>query len=181
MQRKSTASMIVLALLVSGLWFAAGTRASDEPAVVLPKAGALPTLEVSIKSLTGGNFGSYSIPSTGSAGTVDFKALAEATGNSETVRFNKPADDPDEMGFWYIPVPGAMRVDAVSDKFGRQQVRLVADGIAGSRLRIELDRFEDQAGTVRVWFILERHGFIDSVAYGEAPLEGLLLDGQTSE
>ena len=44
MPRTSAATAIVLALLVSGLWLSTGTRASEEPGVVLLKAETLPTL-----------------------------------------------------------------------------------------------------------------------------------------
>ncbi len=175
MPHKSLACVLMLAMLISGLWFAAGTRAGDEAAVVLPKAESLPTLEVTIKSLSGGNFSSYSMPSVGMAGTLDFQLLGSVPDNSEMIKFLKPADDPDDMGYWYIPVPGTMRVDAVSDKFGRQQVRLIGEGLGGGRLRIELDYFEDHPGTVRVWLIHEHKGFVDSVAYGEALMEGPIL------
>jgi len=181
MPQKPLASMIVLAMLVSGLWFAASTRAGDEAAVVLPKAETLPTLEVTIKSLSGGNFSSYSIPAVQTIGTLDFKVLGTTPDNSEMIKFLKPADDPDDMGYWYIPVPGTMRVDAVIDKFGRQQVRLIGEGLGGNRLRIELDYFNDHPGTVRVWFVRENKGFVDSVAYGEATLEGPILKDQASE
>jgi len=181
MQRKTTVLAIALALLTSGLWLSAGTRAGEEPAVVLPKAETLPTLEVTIKSRSGGNFSSYSMPSLDSIATLDFKALGNATDNSETIKFLKPPDDPDEMGYWYIPVPGPMRVDAVSDKHGRQQVRLVGEHLGGGLLRIELDYFKDHPDSVRVWFIHEYRGFVDSVAYGEAKLEGPILKDQASE
>lgn len=181
MPRTSAATAIVLALLVSGFWLSTGTRADEEPGVVLPKAETLPTLEVAIKSLSGGNFSSYSMPSVGSTGTIDFKVLGNATGNSETIKFLKAEDDTDEMGYWYIPVPGTMRVDEVSDKFGRQQVRLIAEELGGGRLRVELDYFKDHPGTVRVWLIHEHKGFVDSVAYGEALVEGPILKGQASE
>lgn len=172
---------MAMALLASGLWLSAGTMADEEPVSEPLRAEALPTLEVTIKSLTGGNFSSYSMPSVDSIATLDFNALGNAIDNSEMIKFLKPADDPDEMGFWYIPVPGPMHIDAVNDKFGRQQVRLIGEGPGGGRLRIELDLFKDQPGTVRVWFIHEHKGFMDSVAYGEAPLEGPILKDQASE
>lgn len=181
MQRKSTVLMIALTLLVSALWLSTGTRADEEPTVALPKAESLQTLTVTIKSLSGGNFSSYSMPSVGSVGTVDFKALSNATENSETIKFFKDTDDPDEMGYWYAPVPGPMHVDAVSDKFGRTQVRLIGEGLSGSRLRIELDYFKDHPESARVWIVNEHKGFIDSVAFGEAPLEGPILKDQASE
>lgn len=177
---KSTVFTISLALLVSGLWLSAGTRADEESAVELPKAESLPTLEVSIKSLSGGNFSSYSMPSVGSIGTLDFKALGTVTDHSETIKFLKPADDPDQMGYWYIPVSGPMHVDAVSNKFGRTRVRLTSEGAVG-RLRIELDYFKDHPDSVRVWLVHENKGFIDSVAYGEAPLVGPILKDQAPE
>lgn len=180
MQRKSIVFGIVLALLVSGLWLSAVSNAGGEPVAKLPPAEALPTLEVTIESLSGGNFSSYSMPTVDTVGTLDFEALSRAAENSETIKFLKKPDDPDEMGYWYIPVPGPMRVDEVSDKFGRQQVRLVAEGASGSRLRIELDYFKDHPETVRVWLIHEYRGFVDSVAYGEAPLEGPILKAQAS-
>lgn len=185
MQRKSTAFAVTLVLLVSGLWLSAGTRADGEPAVALPKAETLPTLKVTIKSLAGGNFSSYSLPSVGSTGTIDFKALSTATDNSETIKFLEAeevdSNGPDRMGYWYIPVPGPIHVDGMSDKYGRQQVRLVGEGLEGSRLRIELDYHEDQPDTVRVWIMHEYRGFIDSVAYGESLLEGPILMDQASE
>lgn len=185
MQRKSKVLLVALALLVSGLWLSAGTRAAEEPAVALPKAESLPTLTVTIKSLSGGNFSSYSTPTAGSTGTIDFKALVNAADNSETIRFleaeSKDPNGPDRMGFWYIPVPGPMRVDGVSDEYGRQQVRLIGEGLAGNRLRIELDYNKDQPGVAGVWLIHEYRGFIDSVAYGEALLEGPILKDQASE
>ncbi len=181
MQRKSTVLAIALALLVSGLWLSVGTRADERPAVELLKAESLPTLEVTIKSLTGGNFSSYSMPSVETVGTLDFKTLSTTAGNGETIKFLKGADDPDKMGYWYIPVPGPMHVDGVSNRFGRQQVRLIGEHIGGGRLRIELDYFKDHPGVVRVWIIHEHKGFIDSVAYGEALVEGPILEDQASE
>lgn len=185
MQRKSTVVAVAMALLVSGLWLSVGTRADEEAVRALPKAESLPTFEVTIRSLSGGNFSSYSLPSIDTAGTIDFKALGNATENSETIKFldAKEIDPngPDRMGYWYIPVPGPMRVDGVSDKFGRQQVRLIGEGLDGSRLRIELDYFKDQPNTARVWFIHEYKGFVDSVAYGEALIEGPILKGLASE
>lgn len=185
MQRKSKVLFVALALLVSGLWLSVGTRADEEAAQALPKAESLPTLEVTIKSLSGGNFSSYSVPSVGSTGTIDFKALGNATDNSETIRFIEAEEvdpnGPDRMGYWYIPVPGPMRVDGVSDKYGRQQVRLIAEGLEGSRLRIELDYYKEHPGTARVWLIHEYRGFIDSVAFGEAKVEGPILADQASE
>ena len=172
---------IMMALLVSGLWLSVGTRADKQPAVVLPNAETLPTLKVTIKSLSGGNFSSYSMPAVETIGTLDFKVLCNATDNSETIKFLKKADDTDEMGYWYIPVPGPMHVDAVSNKHGRQQVRLIGEGLGGNRLRIELDYFKDHPGSVRVWIIHEHRGFIDSVAYGEALLEGPILKDQATE
>ncbi len=181
MQSKSTASAIAMALLVSGLWLSVGTRANEEPAVELPKAETLPTLEVTIKSLSGGNFSSYSMPSVETTGTLDFTALGTTEDNSETIKFLKAEDDPDKMGYWYIPVPGPMHVDAVSNKFGREQVRLVGEHIGGGRLRIELDYFKDHPGVVRVWIMNEHNGFIDSVAFGEAMLDGPILKDQPPE
>lgn len=173
--------MAAMILLVSGLWLSVGSRADETPAVELPKADALPTLAVTIKSLSGGNFSSYSMPAVETIGTLDFKALSHATDNSETIKFLKDAEDPDKMGYWYIPVPGPMHVDAVSDKSGRTQVRLIGEGLGGDRLRIELDYFKDHPEVVRVWLIHEHRGFIDSVAYGEAPLQGPILKDQVSE
>ena len=181
MQRKSTALTVAVALLVSGLWLSVGTRADEQPAAELPKAETLPVLKVTIKSLSGGNFSSYSMPSVESIGTIDFKALCNATDNSETIKFLKEADDPDTMGYWYIPTPGPMHVDAVSNKHGRQQVRLIGEGLGGDRLRIELDYHKAQPEFARVWFIHEYRGFVDSVAYGEALLEGPILKDQASE
>ena len=172
MQRKSSILAIAMALLVAGLWLSAGTRANEEPAVELPKAEALPTLKVTVKSLSGGNFSSYSVPSEGTTGTLDFKALSTPAEHVEPIKFRKEPSNPEEFKDWYIPVPGPMRVDALSNKFGRQQVRLVGEGLGDGRLRIELDYFKDHPEVVRVWFILEYKGFIDSVAYGEAPLGG---------
>jgi hypothetical protein len=185
MQRKSTVVAVALAMLVSGLWLSVGTRADEEAAQALPKAELLPTLEVKIKSLSGGNFSSYSVPSVDSTGRIDFKALCNATDNSETIRFLEPEavdpNGPDRMGFWYIPVPGPMHVDGVENKYGRQQVRLIGEGLEGSRLRIELDYFKDVPDSARVWIIHEYRGFIDSVAFGEAKVEGPILADQASE
>lgn len=185
MQRKSTVVAFALAMLVSGLWLSVGTRADEEAAQTLPKADTLPTLEVTIRSLSGGNFNSYSVPSVGSTGTINFKALCNATDNSEMVKFieseEKDPNGPDRMGFWYIPVPGPMHVDGVENKYGRQQVRLIGEGLEGSRLRIELDYFKDVPDSARVWIIHEYRGFVDSVAFGEAKVEGPILKDQASE
>ena len=185
MQRKSTVVLVAMAMLVSGLWLSVGTRADEESAAALPEAESLPTLKVTIKSLSGGNFSSYSVPSVDSTGTIDFKALGNATDNSEMIKFLKPeekdSNGPDRMGYWYIPAPGPMHVDGVSDKFGRQQVRLIGEGLEGSRLRIELDYYKEHPGTARVWLIHEYRGFVDSVAYGEAKVEGPILKDQASE
>ena len=181
MQRKTSILAIALALLVSGLWLSVGTRADEEPAAGLPKAETLPRLEVTIKSHTGGNFSSYSMPAVDTVGTLDFKVLSSITESGEMISFKKVSHDPEAFEDWYIPMPGALRVDGVSSKYGRQQVRLIAEGIADQRLRIELDYHKDRPGVVQVWIMHEYKGFMDSVAFGEAKLEGPILKDQAHE
>jgi len=170
-----------MTLLVSGLWLTVGTQANEKTTAALPQAEALPTLSVTIKSLSGGNFTSYSMPAVETTGTIDFKILSSAPESGGMIKFLKQDDDQDPMGYWYIPVQGSMKIDAVSNKSGREQVRLISEGQGGGRLRVELDYFKDHADVARVWFIYEHNGFIDSVAYGEAPLDKPILTDQASE
>lgn len=162
--RNRIAAILVLAgilTLISALLLQAGEPPATDIADLRP-------LRVTINSVGGGNFSSYSVPSAGATADLDFTKLF-VTSNDNTIRFATEA----EHGPWYIPLLAPPRVVEHGTDRGVERLRLIAEDadIPTSRVRIELQRFAEADNQVRVVFIHEYDGFIDSVAFGSTNLE----------
>ncbi len=180
MFRKAPIIALVASLAASGLWLSTTAGADDEPVKQIVALSDLPTLTVKIRSVAGGNFGSYSSPSVGTTGTLDFKVLAEAE-PSTPIHFYADGEKHEGLGAWYIPITGKLQVETVDTKTGIERIRLAFQEPEHGALTIELDRRPGRSDSVMVWFIYEYDGFIDSIAFGEALHDGPILIDQPSE
>jgi len=180
MFRKAPIIVLAALLVVSGLWLSTTADADDEPVQKSVEVSDLPALTVKIRSVAGGNFGSYSSPSVGTTGVLDFKALADAE-PSTPIQFYTDGDKHEGLGAWYIPIIKKFQVETVDTQFGIERIRLISQEPEHAALTIELDRRPGRSDSVFVWFIYEYEGFIDSIAYGEALHDGPILKDETPE
>jgi len=180
MFRKAPIIILAALLVASGLWLSTTAVADDEPVKQIVALSNLPALTVKILSVAGGNFSSYSSPSVGTTGVLDFKALAEAE-PSTPIKFYTDGEKQEGLGAWYIPIPGKLYVQAVDTKIGIERIRLACQEPGHTALTIELDRRPGRSDSVMVWFIYEYEGFIDSIAYGEALHDGPIIKDQPAE